>query len=150
MSQYPLIQRLEPQHYAAWLPVWLENTEHSLSQHVTESTWKRLSHPTQYPDMGGFGLFLSATQIAGIIHYTAHPITGSTKNVAYMQDLYIMPPYQRKGYGTLLLKSLKDYGQIIGWERIYWFAQNSNKGAVDLYRKLSINIDFSIQIIPLD
>lgn len=141
------VRSLQEEDYDQWLPVWQENMQHQVSDEVTRNTWLWLCNSDN--EVSGFGVFENS-DLAGIMHYILHPTTGSMRPVCYMQDLFIMPDYRRKGYAKELLRALAQMGQENGWERIYWIAARDNEYAQKLYRNIGIKLDFTMHVLPLN
>jgi len=55
----------------------------------------------------------------------------------YLEDLYIMPEYRKKGYGKALFKKLAQIAVERGCGRLEWSCLNWNTPSIDFY--LSLN-----------
>ena len=54
----------------------------------------------------------------------------------YLEDLYVMPEYRGKGYGTALLKQLARIAEERGCGRLEWWCLNWNRQSIDFYLSL--------------
>ena len=54
----------------------------------------------------------------------------------YLEDLYIMPEYRRKGYGTAMFKKLANIALEQGCGRLEWSCLDWNKPSIDFYLSL--------------
>ena len=54
----------------------------------------------------------------------------------YLEDLFVMPDYRGKGYGTGLLKKLAQITVERGCGRLEWWCLDWNQPSIDLYRSL--------------
>ena len=141
------VRPLEDTDYEGWLPVWLENMQHQVSEEVTSNTWEWICDSSS--EVGGLAAFDGHT-LCGILHYILHPTTGSLRPVCYMQDLFVLPAHRKKGCARNLLKCLSEKGMHDGWERIYWIADNNNDDAQALYKNIGIKLNFSMHVLPLN
>lgn len=88
--------------------------------------------------------------MAGMVHYITHPTTGSTKQVCYLQDVFVDPAHRKKGIARQLVIALAHLGKEEDWQRIYWIAENDNVAAQNLYKSIGVRLDFSFHVLPLD
>lgn len=134
--------------YEAWLPLWLENCAHKISDEVTQETWRRLCHPKE--QVFGLGAFADdkPQNLQGLLHYILHPTTGQIEPVCYMQDVFVAHDSRRIGIAKRLIWTLGEIGKQNDWARIYWMAEKDNMAAQSLYKNLGIAIDFSLHILP--
>jgi len=140
-----LIREFERGDYASWLPLWQENCEYKISDDVTAQTWQRLTHKAQ--KVHGLGLFNSDEVMIGFLHYILHPTTGCFNDACYMQDIFIATEHRGQGLAKRLMWELQDVRKKQNWSRIYWFAENSNLAAQNLYKTLGMKLDFSLHMI---
>lgn len=132
--------------YESWQRLWDENNLGHRNEAVTRETWRRLLDPAS-PVCG-----LAARhggQMAGLVHYILHPVTGHIEPVAYMQDLYVDTSFRRKGIARTLVTELAALGQRRKWARLYWLAEANNAGAQALYKTLGVKLDFTLHVLPL-
>ena len=54
----------------------------------------------------------------------------------YLEDLYVMPEYRKKGYGKGLLKKLAQIAVERGCGRLEWWCLDWNKTSIDFYLSL--------------
>lgn len=54
----------------------------------------------------------------------------------YLEDLYVMPDYRKKGYGKALIKQLAKIAAERGCGRLEWWCLDENKLGVDFYLSL--------------
>ena len=73
------------------------------------------------------------TVIGGLTVYILHPYY-STKPVAYIYDVGVLPEFQRKGIGKKLIADLTDYCRENGFEEAYVEAETEDTQAVNFYR----------------
>src|SRR5690242_15086407 len=127
----------------AWQRLWDANNLGQKNETVSAETWKRLLDPSS--PVHGFAARVDG-QMVGLVHYILHPVTGHIQPVAYMQDLYVDPPFRRKGIARTLVTHLAALGKQKKWARLYWLAENSNGDAQALYRHLGAKLDFSLHV----
>lgn len=54
----------------------------------------------------------------------------------YLEDLFVLPEYRGKGYGTLLLKTLARTAEERGCGRLEWSCLDWNKPSIGFYKSL--------------
>lgn len=54
----------------------------------------------------------------------------------YLEDLYVLPEYRKKGYGKALLKKLAAIAVERGYGRMEWVCLDWNQPSIDFYRSL--------------
>lgn len=140
-----LIRSLERKDHDQWLPLFQENCFHQITNEVSAETWRRLTSPKE--NVCGLGVFNEAQKLLGFLHYILHPTTGFITYSCYMQDLYIDKNHRRLGYAKLLIWELHDIGKREKWNWIYWFADNDDIAAQNLYKTLGIKMNFSLHML---
>ena len=60
----------------------------------------------------------------------------------YLEDLFVLPEYRKKGYGKALLKKLAQLTLERGCGRLEWSCLNWNKPSIDFY--------LSLRAVPMD
>ena len=140
-----LIRSFERKDHDRWLPLWQENCLHQISDDISTETWRRLTNPKE--NVHGLGVFDENDQLSGFLHYILHPTTGFKEPACYMQDLFISKNSRRQGLAKRLIWELHDLGKTQKWARIYWFAENNNIAAQNLYKTLGISMDFSLHML---
>lgn len=141
-----LINVFEPDDFPQWLPLWDGNNLGHRDKEVTAETWSRLNDPAS--TMYGLAARLD-NQMAGLLHYILHPVTGHIQPVCYMQDVYVDPDFRCRGIGRSMIEYLAALGKKEGWARLYWLAENDNMEAQNLYKNLGIKLNFSLHVMPL-
>lgn len=139
------IRPLERKDYDQWLPLWNANCLNQISDNITAETWRRLTNPKE--TVHGLGAFDDAGNLQGFLHYILHPTTGFMEPACYMQDLYTAEDHRRQGIAKRLVWELNDIGKREKWARIYWFAENNNMAAQNLYKNLGIPMNFSLHML---
>lgn len=139
------IRSLERKDHDAWLPLWQENCLHQVGEDVTAETWRRLTNPKE--TVFGLGAFDEDGNLLGFLHYILHPTTGFKDPACYMQDLFVARDHRRQGIAKQLIWELHTIGRREKWARIYWFAENSNIAAQNLYKTLGIPMNFSLHML---
>lgn len=133
---------------ADWEKIWQESVSGQLSDTVRETTWARLLDD-DVPLFGFIAYTDDGRTPVGFMHYALHPITGAIEPAAYMQDLFILPPFRHRGFARALMDALAKHGQKEKWDRVHWVVESDNKGANELYELFAAKLDFSFFILPL-
>ena len=129
-----------------WLRLWDSNNNGQRNDAVTKETWNRLLNPI-FPVHG----YITRVdgQMAGLVHYILHPVTGHIMPVCYMQDLYVDPDFRKRGIGRKLVEYLAEIGRREEWARMYWLAEADNQAAQSLYKQLGVKLNFTFHVLPL-
>jgi len=118
----------------AWLPLWqgyLSFYGASVSDEVTQSTWRRLIDPAA--PIHGFGAFDDAGRLIGFVHYLFHPVTWSASDRCYLEDLFVGPEARDAGAGRALMEAVYRSADEKGADQVYWLTAHDNKAARRLY-----------------
>lgn len=62
--------------------------------------------------------------------------TNAGREIMYLEDLAVLPDYQRRGVAQALMKALAQLALERGYPKIYWLAMQWNAGAVQFYKGL--------------
>lgn len=133
--------------YDHWLQIWNESEAKSLPDTVRATTWSRLID--EDVPLFGFMAYIDDNTPVGFLHYALHPISGAIEPAAYMQDLFILPKYRRRGFARVLLDNLVKAGQTEQWDRILWLVEQGNEGAEKLYNDFGMTLAFQFYIYPI-
>lgn len=140
-----LVKAIEnPAQYKAWCKIWQENVSNQLPENVRETTWQRLLD--EDTPLFGFLAYIDEHTPVGFLHYALHPIAGAIEPAAYMQDLFVLPQYRRRGYARALMKALAQRGQAEQWDRIIWLVESENEGAAKFYEEFGTQLPFKFFI----
>lgn len=139
------IRALKPEDYDQWLVLWNANNQGHINHDITAATWRRLMDDDQVRGL----VAVDGENLAGLVHFILHPVTGHLKPVCYMQDLFVSPTYRRQGIGRQLVSALASLGSQEGWARMYWLAEAQNAEAQALYKNLGLKLDFTLHVLPL-
>lgn len=139
------VRPLAPDDYDQWVRLWNANNQGHINEEITAVTWQRLMDNDQVRGL----VAIDSADLAGLVHFILHPVTGHIKPVCYMQDVFVDPTHRRKGIGRQLVTALAALGKSEGWARMYWLAEAQNKEAQALYRNLGLKLDFTLHVLPL-
>ncbi len=130
-----------------WLAIWNESEAKALPATVRDTTWERLID--EDVPLFGYLVYVDEAKPVGFLHYALHPISGAIEPAAYMQDLFVLPKYRRRGFARLLLDALVKAGQAGQWDRILWLVEQDNEGAQKLYADFGMTLAFQFYIYPI-
>lgn len=139
------IRGLERSDYEAWLPLMQENCEHKVAEDILKHTWLKILNPKE--KLGALGAFNDAGELQGFLHYVLHSNTAFLEDACYMQDLYVPKNARRQGIAKRLVWELNSLGKAQKWTWIYWFVENDNIAAQNLYKTLGIKMNFSLHMM---
>lgn len=135
------IRPLAHSDYEQWLALWqgyLTFYETTLSQEVTQATWKKLLSDTA--PVHGFGAYQAKT-LVGFAHVVLHPNTWNTTDCCYLEDLYVDSIVRGQGVGRALIEAVYEFAADKNCNRVYWTTQVGNKTARKLYDSIAQQTD---------
>jgi GNAT superfamily N-acetyltransferase len=118
---------------ARWRELWAGYVKFyraEVSEDITANTWKRILDKTSNIDT------LVAEReghVIGICNYLFHDSTWSTKQICYLQDLFVDPASRGGGAAKQLILACEEQAKAKGAFRIYWQTQEYNAAARSLY-----------------
>lgn len=126
-----------------WLRLWqgyLRFYETQLGPEVTETTWTRLLDASE-------PMFCLVTesvsgQVIGFTTYILHANTWTTKQVCYLEDLFVDPETRGQGIGRALIQAVAEKAQELDCLKVYWMTKRDNETARALYDKVAIDTNF--------
>ncbi|MFA6755429.1 MAG: GNAT family N-acetyltransferase [Bacilli bacterium] len=72
----------------------------------------------------------------GYVVYFYNFSTFTGKAGLYLEDLYLLPEYRHKGYGTYIFKELANIALNNGCARFEWVCLNWNEPSKEFYKKM--------------
>jgi aminoglycoside 3-N-acetyltransferase I len=102
--------------------------KHTIS--IKESYLKKL---LKKPGFIAYVLMYENRLAGGLTAYEL-PMYNTERDEIFIYDMAILPEFQRKGFGTELIESLKEYGRKNGISEIFVAAHEKDKHALDFYR----------------
>jgi ribosomal protein S18 acetylase RimI-like enzyme len=78
----------------------------------------------------------SELAVAGMALFFTNYSTWQGAPGIYLEDLFITPPFRRRGYAQALLKELARITEEIGGKRLEWSCLRWNEGALGFYKNL--------------
>jgi GNAT superfamily N-acetyltransferase len=135
-----VITSIEPRDRARWAELWrgyLDFYETRLQPEIFEHTWLRLI-ADESPIRGlGARLGGATAPLVGIAHYLFHAHAWTTKEVCYLQDLFVDSNVRRSGCGRKLIEAVADAARERGCLRLYWTTKEDNVTARSLYDRIA-------------
>ncbi|KAF2196572.1 acetyltransferase [Delitschia confertaspora ATCC 74209] len=118
--------------------------EASESCHATlETLTKTLSFPDSSSPTGftpGFAKTYIITapegEVAGMALYFHNYSTWDAAPGIYLEDLFVKPPYRKRGYATALINKLCNEIVRMGGTRVEWSCLKWNKPSLEFYEKI--------------
>lgn len=136
------IRELNAPDFSAWLPLWrgyLRFYESNVSEETTQTTWRRLTDPSE--PMFALGAFTGDT-LSGIAHIVYHRSCWTEGNYCYLQDLFTAEEARGQGIGTGLIEAVYARAKADGASRVHWLTHESNTVARKLYDKVAARSGF--------
>ena len=136
-----------------WGELWrgyLDFYQTQLPPEIYDHTWQRLLMPDG--PIRGLGARLGGdtTPLVGITHYLFHAHAWTTREVCYLQDLFVDPTARRHGIGAKLIEAVADIARERGCLRLYWTTKEDNAVARSLYDRIAHFNGFIRYDYPLD
>jgi len=147
-----VVTRLGPTDRARWAELWrgyLDFYETELPQEIYDHTWHRLI-AAEGPIRGlGARLGSGTAPLVGITHYLFHAHAWMTREVCYLQDLFVDASARRRGCGAKLIEAVAVIARERGCARLYWTTKEDNARARSLYDRIArfngfIRYDYSL------
>jgi GNAT superfamily N-acetyltransferase len=129
---------------------YLDFYETQLPPEIYDHTWQRLLMPDS--PIRGFGARLGGdtAPLIGITHYLLYAHAWTTREVCYLQDLFVDPVARRHGIGAKLIEAVADIARERGCLRLYWTTKEGNATARSLYDRIPRFNGFIRYDYPLD
>jgi GNAT superfamily N-acetyltransferase len=131
------IRPIDASDRAAWEPLWagyLAFYETTVSNDVTEFTWKRL---TGAGGVFGFLAIGGGGDAVGLVHFVFHPTTWSVGGSCYLEDLFVAPAARGHRVGRRLFAAVADAAKAKGATTLYWQTEEFNGTARRLYERVA-------------
>ena len=147
-----VVTPLGPRDRARWAELWrgyLDFYETELPQEIYDHTWHRLI-AAEGPIRGlGARLRSGTAPLVGITHYLFHAHAWMTREVCYLQDLFVDESARRQGCGAKLIEAVAVIARERGCARLYWTTKEDNARARSLYDRIArfngfIRYDYSL------
>ncbi len=106
----------------------------TLSEEISEVTWRRLLSPGEYHE--GFAAIDETGRVIGIAHYLFHRSTWTEGWYCYLEDLFVDPATRNLGAGRALIEAVEGAARDKGCARMYLATQEVNTTARSLYDKI--------------
>jgi GNAT superfamily N-acetyltransferase len=135
-----LITRLAAPDRVRWTELWrgyLDFYQTQLPPEIYDRTWQRLLMPDSPIHGLGARLDSAATPLVGITHYLFHAHAWTTREVCYLQDLFVDPTARRYGIGAKLIEAVAAIARERGCLRLYWTTKEDNETARSLYDRIA-------------
>lgn len=129
--------------YTDWRLLWTDYLTfygQTLDDSVTEATWSRLIAADG--TIHGFLATGENDQPVGFVHYLFHPVTWSTCERCYLEDLFVAKRARGQGAGKDLIEAVYAAADKAGVDQVYWLTEDSNKTAQHLYDKVGRRTSF--------
>jgi GNAT superfamily N-acetyltransferase len=119
--------------YAAWRPLWdayLVFYNVTIPDDTTQANWSRCL------DAASAMKAIVAEHegaVVGFAIYIVHPCTWTTRDICYLEDLFVTPALRSTGTGRALIDHLHALCVQNNWAKLYWHTSTTNITARKLY-----------------
>ena len=110
-------------------------------EHEVEATAESLQQSLHGPQPAAGALFVRCDgQVAGyaIYYFTFSSFVGRAG--IWLEDIYVRPPFRRRGLGRRLIQAVAQIGVERGCGRYEWTALKWNERALEMYRGLGARV----------
>jgi ribosomal protein S18 acetylase RimI-like enzyme len=128
-----------------WHKLWAgyqedENAPAERIKKEVEANWPRIIND---PNCYANALRLSENnQPVGFVTFVTYWCTSSVKDECYLYDLFVIPEYQGRGGGRLLIDSVLAFAKEKKLEEVSWLTRDNNKQAQILYDKITEKVSW--------
>ena len=135
-----IVTAIRPQDRTRWTELWrgyLDFYQTELPPQIYEYTWRRVI--AEESPIRGLGARLDNNKapLVGITHYLFHPHAWMTREVCYLQDLFVDASARRQGCGARLIEAVAALARERGCARLYWTTKQDNSTARSLYDRIA-------------
>ena len=123
-----------------WAELWrgyLDFYETRLPPETYDHTWRQLIAADGPVHGLGARQDGATAPLVGIVHYLFHAHAWTTKEVCYLQDLFVDPAARRGGVGRRLIEAVAVAARERGCHRLYWTTKEDNAAARSLYDRIA-------------
>ena len=135
-----VVTAFRPRDRGRWIELWrgyLEFYDTELAPEIYDHTWQRLN-AAENPIRGlGARLGGADAPLVGITHYLFHAHAWMTREVCYLQDLFVDAAVRRQGCGRTLIEAVAVIARERGCARLYWTTKEDNAIARTLYDRIA-------------
>lgn len=138
-----IIRDLRAEDRQQWAPLWagyLAFYESTVPDKVTDTTWARLLDPAEpmfcLVAEGDNGALL------GFVHCVLHRGTWATRDLCYLEDLFVAESTRGLGVGRALIEAVYARADALDYDRVYWLTHESNVTARKLYDQVASHHGF--------
>jgi GNAT superfamily N-acetyltransferase len=135
-----VVTPVTPRDRDRWAELWrgyLEFYETSLPPEIYDHTWQRLT-AAEGPIRGlGARVGSPTAPLVGIAHYLFHAHVWTTREVCYLQALFVDDAARRGGVGRRLIEAVAAAARERGCYRLYWTTKEDNATARSLYDRIA-------------
>ena len=144
------IRPLDREDKDAWLDLWQAYLEHygeTASEHLTFTTFDRLvtrEHPLRCrlaDDGSGRAL--------GLIHYFVHESTWATREVCFVEDVFVPPDLRRHGFAWAVVLDGAGVAGNNCCKRLYMSVPGTDETALEFFRAIAAETDWIVFDVKL-
>jgi GNAT superfamily N-acetyltransferase len=143
------IRKAVPADEARWRELWagyIAFYRGAVSEAVTAQTWRRILDPkTKIHCL----VATRASDVIGICNYVFHDSTWDTREICYLQDLFVDPAMRGGGAAKALILACEAEATKAGAFRLYWQTQEYNAPARSLYDTIVPRSSFIVYRKPI-
>ncbi len=132
-----IIREIEKGDFLVWSNLWkkyLDFYETKLPKQIFKNSFDRMLDPNE-KNLYGFLAVLNNEPV-GLAHIVLHDHNWKIEKAVYLQDLYVLSNFRKKGIGKKLINSVYEFADNNKLSYVYWLTQDFNIEARSLYNKV--------------
>lgn len=139
------IRPLDREDKQGWLDLWQDYLGHygeNASAHLTFTTFDRLVN-RDHPLRCRLAAEADGTPV-GFIHYFVHESTWHTREVCFVEDVFVLDSHRRKGIAKAMVADVARVAGINNWRRMYMSVPGTDEQALGFFRTIAAETDWIV------
>lgn len=139
------LKPLDQEDKEGWLALWQGYLEHygeTASAHLTFTTFDKLVN-REHPLRARIALD-EERNVVGFVHYFVHESTWQTREICFLEDVFVDREHRRKGIGKQLIEDVSRVVSINSWARLYMAVPGTDEGALSFFETLAEETDWIV------
>ncbi len=141
---------IDPENKDGWLALWRAYHEHYdeiVSADLTFTIFDRLIKRDE--PLRGRIAFSEDDEPVGFVNYFLHPSSWSTRDVCFVEDVFVGAKFRRQGVGRELIEDVARVVNINRWSRLYMAVPGTDDVAMAFFASLAEESDWVVFDYPL-
>lgn len=139
------IKPLDREDKEGWLDLWQAYHDHygdPVSAHLTFNTFDRLV-TREHPLRARIAIDENR-RVVGFVHYLLHESTWYTREVCFIEDVFVAEDLRRQGIGRQIIADVARVSGINRWGRLYMAVPGTDEAAVSFFGAVADETDWVV------